>query len=229
MRRWVRFPALASSLLVGLIVSSACGADPPAEATATSAPAATPSPTPDPRVNLAAEVVAAGLTPTELGVAGAKAEEAVGSLAMPCDTPLIADSVAAHSWTFSGAKPAVVSNSVYAYYPEVGTGVVDQIRPALRACTTWIWAQTWDMAVVGEIPVTRPPGADNAVGYCHHGTIRDGASKGNQVYLCDGVVSRGHLVSQVRTVELTLAGAQADLSTALPLAGAALTRAVATP
>jgi hypothetical protein len=228
-RRWVRLPALAGSLLVGLIASSACGTDQPALAPATSTPTATPSPTLDPRVDLAVEVAAAGLMPSELGVAGAKAEETVGSLAMPCDTPLVADSVAAHSWTFSGAKPAIVSNSVYAYYPEVGTGVVDQIRPALRACTTWIWAQTWDMAVVGEIPVTRPAGADNAVGYCHHGTIREGATKGNQVYLCDGVVSRGHLVSQVATVELTLAAAQADLAKALPLAGAALSRAVTTP
>ena len=68
-------------------------------------------------------------------------------------------------------------------------------------------------------------GVDNAVGYCHHGTVLTGTNKGDKVYLCEGVVSRVHLISQVRTVKLTLADARAELDKALPLAATALTRA----
>jgi hypothetical protein len=178
---------------------------------------------------LAGLVSAAGVPPKDLGVNTPPAEESVAKLAMPCDTPLVAQSVAAHSWTFSGGQPAVVSNSVFAYYPEVGAGVVDQIRPALTACKTWTWASTWEMNVVGEFAVKRPDGTDNALAYCHHGTVLAGTNKGDDVYLCDGVVSRGHLISQVSTVELTLAEAQGELVKALPLAGAALARAVPVP
>jgi hypothetical protein len=174
-------------------------------------------------------VSTAGVLPKDLQVTKPKAEETVGELAMPCGSPLAAEYAAGHSWTFSDAQPAVVSNSVFAYYPQTGKAVVDQIRPALSACKAWTWAGTWDMAVVGDFTVNPPTGADNAVAYCHHGTILTGATKGDKAYLCDGVVSRGHLVAQVGTIRLTLAEAQSDLTKALPLAGAALVRAVAAP
>ena len=174
-------------------------------------------------------VAAAGVLPKDLAVAAPKTEETVGKFAMPCNTPLAAESVAAHSWTFSDAQPAVVSNSVFAYYPEAGNLIVERIRPALTTCKTWTWAGTWEMAVIGEFPVSAPAGVDNAVAYCHRGTVLDGANKGQQVYLCDGVVSRIHLVSQVSTVQLTLAAAQSNLNKALPLAAAGLVRAVAAP
>jgi hypothetical protein len=214
---------------MGLIASSACATSTPQSTPTTPSAPATPSPTADPRVELATMVKAAGVPPEDLGVTTAKSEETVGKLAMPCDTPLAAKSVAAHSWTFSDTQPAVVSNSVFAYYPAAGKAVVDQIRPALTTCKTWTWAATWEMAVVGEFNVTLPAGVDGAVAYCHQGTILTGATKGDKVYLCDGLVSRGHLVAQVGTVKLTLAAAQSDLKTALPLAGAALVRAVAAP
>ena len=85
------------------------------------------------------------------------------------------------------------------------------------------------MEVIGAFTVTVPTGADNVVAYCHHGTLLTGSGKGNTVYLCDGVLSRGHLVAQVGTVQLTLATAQSALTNALPLTSAGLVRAVAAP
>jgi hypothetical protein len=230
-RRFARLPTLACTLLTGLIAISACGASTPTPTpTGTLAgPTVGLTPTVDPRAELPAMVAAAGVATKDLGGATPKSEETVGKLAMPCNTPLAAENVAAHSWTFSAAKPPVVSNSVFAYYPEVGTRVVDQIRPALTTCKTWTWANTWEMAVLGEFPVTAPAGVDNAIAYCHRGTVLAGTNKGDTVYLCDGMVSRGHLVSQLGTVELTLAAAQDGLKKALPLAGAGLVRAVAAP
>ena len=230
-RRGARLPTLACTLLLGLTAGSACDTSTPRPGATPAAPtdAITPSPTPDPRLELTATVAAAGVLPAEIGVAQAKAEETIGKLAMPCNTPLTTQNVAAHSWTFSDAKPAVVSNSVFAYYPEAGTRVIEQIRPALTACQTWNWASTWDMAVLGEFAVPAPAGVDNAVAYCHRGTILAGTNKGDQAHLCDGLVSRGHLVAQVSTVQVTLAAAQVELRKALPLAGAGLVRAVAAP
>ncbi len=180
-------------------------------------------------MGLETQVAIAGLRPADVGAAQVTSDEAVGTLAMPCDTPLVGEYVAAHSWTFSGATPAVVSNSVFAYYPQTGSRVIEQIRPALTACKTWTWAGIFEMGVLGEVAVTRPGGADNAVGYCHHGTILAGANKGDKAYLCDGVISRVHLISQVRTVKLTLAEARSELDKALLPAGAALAQAVMTP
>jgi hypothetical protein len=174
-------------------------------------------------------VDAAALTPKDLGVTKPPAEETVLKLTMPCNTPLKAEVVASHSWSWTDAKPAVVSHGVFGYHPELGSAVVDQVRPALSACKTWVWGAAWDMAVVGEFPVTRPAGVDNSVAYCHHGTILTGASKGDKVYLCDGVISRGHLVATVTTLKLTLVEAQSELNQALPLADAALVRAIGSP
>lgn len=233
-RSWARLPALACTVVMSLLAGSACTTPPDASPNASpdAAPttlAATPSPTVDPRTELASQVTTAGLQPKDLGGGKVTAEETIGKLAMPCNTPLNAEYVAAHSWTFSDAKPAVVSQSVYAYFPETGKTVVDQIRPGLATCKKWTWVDTWEMAVVGEFTVAVPSGADNAVAYCHHGTILTGTTKGNQVYLCDAAISRGHLVTQVGTVQLTLAEAQSNLKKALVPAGAALVRSVATP
>jgi hypothetical protein len=236
-RGWTRLPTLTGAVLAGTLLAATaatagCGMfprTPPAPTTPTTTLPTTPTPTFDPRLGLETQVATAGLQPPDLGVTGVTSEEAIGTLAMPCDIPLVAEYVAGHSWTFSDGKPAVVSNSVFAYYPETGSRVVEQIRPSLRACTTWTWAGTFEMGVLGEVPVTRPSGVDNAVGYCHHGTVLTGTHKGDKVYLCEGVVSRVHLISQVRTVKLTLADARAELDKALPLAAAALTRAVTAP
>jgi hypothetical protein len=70
---------------------------------------------------------------------------------------------------------------------------------------------------------------DGIATYCHHGTITAGAGKGDKVYICDGLVSRGHLVARVDTLKLTLAGARTELKKAVRLAAAALVEAVPEP
>jgi len=210
--------------------TAACGpAAPSAQGTATptdTAAAASPSPTVDRRADLKAMVDAAGLKPKDLAVKKADSEDTILKLTMPCGTALIAGHMTAHYWSYKAAKPAVVTHAAFAYDPERGTAVIDQVRAALTTCKTWIWGGTWDMKIVGEFPVSRPAGVDNALAYCHHGTILKGSGKGDKVYLCDGLVSRGNLVVQVGTVELTAAEAQTELKKALTLAATALVRAV---
>jgi hypothetical protein len=96
-------------------------------------------------------------------------------------------------------------------------------------CKTWIYGDSFRMKILGEFGVTRPRGVDNALAYCHHGTVISGRTKGDAVYLCDGLISRGSLVSSVGTVELTLAAARKELTRALPLAASALVKAVPRP
>jgi len=213
--------------------TAACGPTAPsAEVTSTptdTSPAAPPSPTVDRRAELKAMVDAAGLKPKDLGVKKADSEDTILKVTMPCGNALIAGHMAAHHWGYKATKPAVVSHNAFAYDPERGAAVIDQVRAALTTCKTWIWGGTWDMKVVGEFVVSRPAGVDNAVAYCHYGTILKGASKGDKAYLCDGFVSRGNLVAQIGTLELTAAEARAELKKALPLAAAALVRAVPEP
>jgi hypothetical protein len=228
--------ALRSAVLaVAVLVATACaGQAAPAGAKTTAPPASPPvaaaaEPTHERRAALRTMVDAAGLNPADVGTTTPPTEETALTLTIPCNTPLRVVSVASHSWSWSGTKPAVVSHGVFAYDPEPGSAVVDQVRPALAACKAWIWAMAWEMDVVGEFGVQRPVGADDSVAYCHQGTILTGASKGDKAFLCDGVLSRGHLVATVATVSLTLPEAQNDLAKAVALAAAALVRAVPSP
>jgi hypothetical protein len=214
-----------------LLAAVACTSTPPAPSSGAGATtgSATPTPTIDRRAELKAMVDAAGPTLKDLGVTQPPTEETVLKLTMPCNAPLTAGPVASHSWSSTDAKSAVVSHEVFAYDPQPGSAVVDQIRPALAACKNWTWGSAWELTVVGEFAITRPDGVDNSVGYCHFGTILTGAGKGDKAYLCAAAVSRGHLVTTVGTLKSTLAGAQADLVKALPAAAAALVRAVPAP
>ena len=157
-------------------------------------------------------VTSAGLTPTDLGLTAPKDEQAVATLSMPCDAPLDAQNVAAsHVDLLRREAGRRLAFRVLAYYPETGTAVVEQVRPALTHCKTWQWATApgiWRWSA--SSPVQPPAGMDNAMAYCHHGTILGGANKGDKVYLCDGLVSRGHLVARVDIVDLKLAAAQAE-------------------
>lgn len=214
--------------VAALALATAC-AQPATEPGASPSATESASPTADRRAELKAMVDAAALRPADLGVTKPPAEETALRLTMPCNAFLDAGAMAAHSWSYKDAKPAIVSHIAFAYDPERGSVVVDQVRAALTRCQTWTWGGTWDMKVLGEFPVSTPAGVDNVVAYCHHGTLLTGANKGDKVYICDGLASRGNLVTDVGTVKLTQAEARAELTRALPLAAAALIKAVSSP
>ncbi len=174
-------------------------------------------------------VDAAGIAPSALGVKRADAEETTIKLNMPCGAVLNAGHMAAHHWSYKTAKPAIVTHTVFGYDPEPGSAVIEQVRAALKTCKNWTWGGTWDMRVLGEFQIGRPSGVDNVLAYCHYGTILTGANKGDKVYLCDGLVSRGNLVAEVGTLKLTAAATQSEMKKALPLAAAALVKAVPAP
>jgi hypothetical protein len=227
-------------LLAGLALAAvtACDAGPSATPPAVASPSAGPTASAaaadrtgggDQADDLKTMVEAAGLNPRQLGVRRATDEETVLRLAVPCRISLRATQRAAHYWAYRDAKIDIVSHSVFGFAPQRGSDVINQVRSTLKMCQTWIYGGTFRMRILGEFRVTRPGGVDNSVAYCHHGTILAGSTKGDRVYLCDGLVSRGSLVSSVGTVQLTLAAAQTELKKALPLAAAALVRAVPAP
>ncbi|HEX6872161.1 MAG TPA: hypothetical protein VF163_13770 [Micromonosporaceae bacterium] len=215
-------------LLVGLsalaltAVVAGCGHD-----TSTGEPAGpTATPTVDRKAALAALVTAAAIKPAELKVKRATSDEAAISLTLPCQADPAALPATGHTWSYSQSKPAVVAHSVFAYEGVSGQDVVRAISTAVGACTSWTWGGVWTMKVLGGFPVASPAGVDGVIAYCHLGTLRSGSNKGDRFYLCDGVVSRGALIAKVDTLALTQAQAQANLKAALPLAAAALVRAV---
>jgi hypothetical protein len=172
-------------------------------------------------------VEAARLTPRQVGVTKPSSEETTFSLTVPCRMNVEANYVASHYWSYRNAKVDLVAHSVFGFDPQRGTDVIAQIKTALTSCKSmWTYGDSIRMKPAGELRVRRPAGIDGHLAYCHHGTVVSGRTKGDIVYLCDGLVSRGSLVASVSTVELTLAAAQAELKRAIPLAAAALVKAV---
>jgi hypothetical protein len=235
--------SLVAGLVAGLValgLASACGGSAPAVPdTAGSEPTASP---PVDRAQIQAMVEAAALKPADLGVKKATAEETTIGLTVPCADAATNDvagagtagaaavPAAAHSWSYAaGSKVDILSHSVYGYEAGTGAAVVGSVQASLKTCTSWEWAGTFTMKVLGEFQVAKPSGVDGIATYCHHGTITAGAGKGDKVYICDGLVSRGHLVARVDTLKLTLAGARTELKKAVRLAAAALVEAVPEP
>ena len=235
MRPTQRVTMPATAAIVTLAFLAACGpSNPSAGPSAPSAPAS-PSPSagasssPDParHEEIRAMVEAARLSPRQLGVKKPSSEETTFSLTVPCRLDLEANYVAAHYWSYRDAKVDLVAHSVFGFDPQRGADVIAQIKTALTSCrSTWTYGDSIRMKPAGELRVRRPAGVDGHLAYCHRGTVISGRTKGDTVYLCDGLVSRGSLVASVSTVELTLAAAQAELKKAIPLAAAALVRAV---
>jgi hypothetical protein len=211
-----------------MAVLAGCGRGQPTTSPSSTAPAPSVTPTPDPlrRADIRAMVDAARLNLTQLGVKKPTSEQTTFSLSVPCRMGLRADYVATHYWSYQNAKVDVVSHSVFGFDPQRGKDVIGQVKKTLTMCKTWIYGETIRMKPVGEFKVSRPKGVDGSLAYCHLGTVIAGKTKGDVVYLCDGLVSRGSLVANVSTVELTLAAAQAELRKAMPLAAAALVKAV---
>jgi hypothetical protein len=192
----------------------------------TTGPSATATPDPSGHADIRAMVEAARLSPKQLGVTKPASEQTTFSLTVPCRMTLEADYVATHYWSYRDAKIGVVSHSVFGFDPQRGADVINQIGKTLTWCKTWIYGDTIRMKMAGPLKVSRPKGVDGSLAYCHQGTVLSGKTKGDTVYLCDGLVSRGRLVASVSTVELTLAAAQQELKKAVPLAAAALVKAV---
>jgi hypothetical protein len=223
--RWVTTIAV----LAVLAAATACGSPTPtapATPSGTPGPTATPAADPARHADIRAMVEAARLSPKQLGVQKAASEQTTFSLTVPCRMTLKADYVATHYWSYRNAKIDVVSHSVFGFDPQRGTDVINQIGETLTWCKTWIYGDTIRMKMAGSLNVSRPKGVDGSLAYCHQGTVLTGKTKGDTVYLCDGLVSRGSLVANVSTVELTLAAAQRELKKAVPLAAAALVKAV---
>jgi hypothetical protein len=228
--RWVTAIAALGALATTL---AACGSPGPTAAppppSGSSGPAGTsaaPSLDPGRHADIRAMVEAAHLNPRQLGVAKATSEQTTFSLTVPCRMGLKADYVATHYWSYRNAKIDVVSHSVFGFDPQRGIDVINQIGETLTWCTTWNYGDTIRMKLAGPLRVSRPKGIDGSLAYCHRGTVLAGKTKGDTLYLCDGLVSRGSLVASVSTVELTLAAAQQELKKAVPLAAAALVKAV---
>ncbi len=139
-------------------------------------------------------VAAARLSLSQLGVRKPVAEETTLSLTTPCRMPLNADHVATRYWSYRGAKVDVVSHSVFGFDPQRGADVVGQVRAALATCQTWIYGDAFLMRMPRRVHGEPARGVDNVLAYCHHGTIISGSDKGDKVYLCDGLMSRGSLV-----------------------------------
>jgi hypothetical protein len=223
--RWVTTIAA----LAVLVIATACGSPTPTvppTPSSTPGPSATPTPDAARHADIRAMVEAARLSPKQLGVQKPASEQTTFSLTVPCRMTLRADYVATHYWSYRNAKIDVVSHSVFGFDPQRGADVIDQIGKTLTWCTTWIYGDSIRMKMAGPLKVSRPRGVDGSLAYCHQGTVITGKTKGDTVYLCDGLVSRGSLVASVSTVELTLTGAQQELKKAVPLAAAALVKAV---
>ena len=137
--------------------------------------------------------------------------------------------VGSRYWSFKKSQPAMVGLSVHALYPDAGAVVVEQARAAVKECTSWVYGGRFTMTPVGLMTITKPTGASDAAVYCQKAVALTGQNKGSVSYWCDGIVSRGHLAADVTTLKLTLAEAQSDMKRALPVAAAALARAVPTP
>jgi len=220
--RWV-------TTIAALAVAAACGSPTPTVPPTPSGspgPSATATPEAARHADIRAMVEAARLSPKQLGVQKPASEQTTFSLSVPCRMSLKADYVATHYWSYRNAKIDVVSHSVFGFDPQRGADVIDQIGKTLSWCKTWIYGDAIRMTMAGPLRVSRPKGVDGSLAYCHQGTVLTGKTRGDKVYLCDGLVSRGSLVANVSTVELTLAAAQQELKKAVPLAAAALVKAV---
>jgi len=192
-------------------------------------PTTSASPTADPgrhRAELGAMVEAAALNPAQLGVKRPTSEQTTFSLTVPCRVGLHADYAASHYWSYRDSKVDVVAHSVFGFDPQRGADVVAQVKASLSMCQEWIYGDRIRMRPLGDFKVTRSKGVDATLAYCHNGVVISGSTRGDTVYLCDGLVSRASLVASVSTVEVTLAAAQRGLRTALPLAAVALVKAV---
>lgn len=202
------------------------GGSPVATGSAGATVTASPTPTVNPYNELKPMVDAAALSAKEMGASVGKDEATASKLEAPCYAFIDAQQVASRYWSYDKGPKLVFSHSVVAYHPAGGSAVVDQIRPSLKACQKWVWRGQWDMEVLEELPVSKPQGADNTFAYCHKGTITKDANKGLVNYICEGLVSRGHLVASINVKATTLIDSQGGLIELLPFAAAALVKAV---
>jgi hypothetical protein len=234
MRRQFPAPApLAVGLAIGLAAASAgCTTDKPSRAGPTPAVSASPTPeaTPESRASQIREwVLAAGLAASVVGAREPENEEEAASPKTVCEIPSATSphKVASHSWDWSGTKIDNVVHSAYGFEPEPGRAMVAELRTNVKKCTTvYDWGGIWDMKIVGEHSVTRPAGIDDAFGFCEHGKVKSGSNDGTQAYLCYAFLSRDAVAIELQVLELGLADAKAGLNKVIPVAAAALVRAV---
>jgi hypothetical protein len=174
-------------------------------------------------------VLAAGLPASAVGAREPENEEDAASPKTVCEIPSSTSphKVASHSWDWSGTKIDNVVHSVYGFEPDPGRAMITQLRTNVKSCTrVYDWGGIWDMQIVGEHPVTRPAGVDEAFAFCEHGKVKSGSNKGTQAYLCYAFLSRDAIAVELQVLELGLADAKAGLNKVIPVAAAALVTAV---
>lgn len=229
MRRRLAAPAVFAVALV--VASSGCATSEPRPAPTPAASASpTPEPTPTSRAPLIAQwVLAAGLDTSVVGAREPENEDETATPKSVCDLSPATDlrAVASHSWDWSGTKIDNVVHRVFGYEPEPGSALVAEVRANVKKCSTvYDWAGIWDLKIVGEQPVTRPAGVDDGFAFCEFGKIKSGSNKGDQAHLCYAFLSRGALAIELQVLELGLSDAKAGLTKVIPVAAAALVKAV---
>jgi hypothetical protein len=217
---------LVSLCLAATAAACSKAATPPPAAT--SAPAATPTPTPtvDPAA-LQGYVDKAMLTSDEVGTAKPKTEDFETFFEVPCGMGVTATRVAGQGWSYPSVQGGFLGYSVGAFAPETGSAVVDELRSVLGSCQTWKSPrEDLSFTIDGVLDVSRPAGIDNSVSYCYDMRFLTGTMKGRTIVVCDGVLSRGNVAAEIGTYDEKKADAQERLNKLVPLAAAALNRAV---
>jgi hypothetical protein len=225
MRRFL-LVLVSASVLAGAGCSRAAVPPSPPSPTPPSTPPASPTPSASfDSTMLAAYVSKAALTSKEVGTAKAKKEEFTAFFEIPCAAKITLRRVAEQAWSYSSVKGGFLGYAVGAFAPDPGSAVVDQVRTILPTCSQWRTAEL-AFTMVGELKVGRPAGADNSISFCYRLKYLTGQLKGRTIAVCDGLVSRGNLAAEVGTYDENLSDAQQRLKKFVPLAAAALTRAV---
>jgi len=230
MRRGLALSAVLAVALVG--GGAGCATDKPDQSVPTpvGSASATPGATSESRApSIRQWVLAAGLDAAVVGAREPENEDDTASPKSVCGIPMATNlhKVASHSWDWSGTKIDNVVHRVYGYEPDPGSTMIAELHANVGKCTTvYDWGGIWDMKIIGEHAVTKPAGIDVAYAFCERGTVKNGSSKGTQAHMCYAFLSRDAVAIELQVLELALTEAKAGLNKVVPVAAAALVKAV---